>query len=151
MRMPEFNKGARKEGYEKVIQIDRISRTVKGGRRIRFRALVVIGDLNGHVAIGIAKANDVSQAITKATTYAKKHRSLIKIVNDTIPYDIMKTYGSAKVYLKPAPNGTSLIAGGTVRALVEAAGIKNISAKSLGSSNKINLAKATLLALTSFK
>jgi len=150
MNSQEVNRGHRKEGYEKVIQIDRISRTVKGGRRIRFRALVVIGDLKGTVAIGVAKANDVSQAITKATASAKKHRQSIKIVNDTIPHDILQTYGSARIYFKPAPKGSSLIAGGTVRSIVEAAGIKNIVAKSLGSANKINVAKATMLALTSF-
>ncbi len=150
MRTQEPKKGFKKEGYEKVIQIDRISRTVKGGRRIRFRALVVIGDLKGSVAIGVAKANDVSQAIAKATAYAKKHTKHVKIVDDTIPHDILQTYGSARIYFKPAPKGTSLIAGGTVRAVIEAAGIKNIVAKSLGSSNKINVAKATMLALTSF-
>lgn len=151
MRTPDFHRGAKKEGYEKVIQIDRISRTVKGGRRIRFRALVVIGDLKGTVAIGVAKANDVSQAISKATAVAKKHKQTVKIVNDTVPHDVLKHFGSAKIYIKPAPQGSSLIAGGTARAIIEAAGIKNIVAKSLGSANKINLAKATLLALTSFK
>jgi len=134
---------------EKVIEIDRVSRTVKGGRRIRFRALVVVGDGKGKVGLGVGKASDVSQSISKASTYARRHMNDILIVNETIPYEILMRHGSALVMLKPASKGTSLIAGGTVRAVIEAAGIKNIVAKSLGSANKLNIAKATMAALLS--
>jgi small subunit ribosomal protein S5 len=132
---------------EKVIQVDRVARTVKGGRRIRFRALVVVGDRKGRVGIGTGKATEVSIAVAKATTFARRHMHQITIVNETIPLEIRKTYGSAMVYMKPAPKGTSVIAGGSVRAIIEAAGIKNLVAKSLGSANKLNNCQATLLGL----
>lgn len=151
---PPYKKGRhdrKDEMIEKVIEIDRVSRTVKGGRRIRFRALVVVGDGKGNVGMGIGKANDVSKSISKANTYARRHMQKITIVSDTIPYEVIERRDSAKVHLKPAPKGTSVIAGGTIRAIVEAAGIKNIVAKSLGSANKINIAKATLGALTRLK
>lgn len=135
------------EMIEKVIEIDRVSRTVKGGRRIRFRALVVVGDGKGSVGIGVGKAGDVSKSIAKANNYARRHQHQIIIVSDTIPYEVIKSHNSARVHLKPAPKGTSVIAGGTTRAVIEAAGIKNIVAKSLGSANKLNIAKATLGAL----
>lgn len=135
------------DSIEKVIQIDRVSRTVKGGRRIRFRALVVVGDGKGKVGVGIGKAGDVSQAISKATTKARRQMHEVTIVNETIPYEISRQTGSARIHLKPAPKGTSVIAGGTVRAIIEAAGIKNVVAKSLGSANKLNIARATLDAL----
>ncbi len=136
---------------EKVIEVDRVSRTVKGGRRIRFRALVVNGDGKGNVGIGVGKANDVSQAIAKANTHARRHMQEVTIVNNTIPYEIIGTHGGARVHLKPAPEGTSVIAGGTVRAIIEASGIKNVVAKSLGSSNKLNIANATLSGLMDLK
>jgi len=139
---------AKTDAIEKVIEIDRVSRTVKGGRRIRFRALVVVGDGHGKVGIGVGKANDISRAIAKATAYAHRREKPVTIINDTIPYEINSRFGSANVFLKPAPQGTSVIAGGTVRAVIEAAGIKNIVAKSLGSANKLNIAKATILALS---
>lgn len=133
--------------YEKVIQVDRVSRTVKGGRRIRFRALVVVGDQKGRVGLGVGKATEVSVAVNKATTFARRHMFTIKIVKDSIPLEITKSYGSATVYLKPAPKGTSVIAGGPIRAVVEAAGIKNLVAKSLGSANKLNNVQAAILGL----
>ncbi|HLB32174.1 MAG TPA: 30S ribosomal protein S5 [Patescibacteria group bacterium] len=132
---------------EKVIQVDRVARTVKGGRRIRFRALVVVGDQKGRVGSGLGKATEVSVAVSKATTFARRHMHEIKIINDTIPLEITKRYGSATVYLKPAPKGTSVIAGGSIRAVVEVAGIKNLVAKSLGSNNKLNNVQATILGL----
>jgi len=132
---------------EKVIEIGRISRTVKGGRRIRFRALVVVGDGKGNVGVGTGKANDVSKAIAKANAYARRHQQQVSIINDSIPYESTGIFGSAHVFLKPAPKGTSVIAGGTVRAIIEAVGIKNVVAKSLGSANKLNIAKATMVAL----
>jgi small subunit ribosomal protein S5 len=134
---------------EKVIQIDRVSRTVKGGRRIRFRALVVIGDGKGKVGIGVGKAGDVSLAISKANAKARRKMCAVTIINETIPYEVTHVSGSARIHLKPAPKGTSVIAGGTVRAIIEAVGIRNIVAKSLGSANKHNIAQATLGALQS--
>jgi len=132
---------------EKVIQVDRVARTVKGGRRIRFRALVVVGDRKGSIGVGVGKATEVSVAVSKASTYARRHMKKIAILNDTIPLEILQSYGSAKVYLKPAPKGTSVIAGGSIRAVIEACGIKNLVAKSLGSANKLNKVKATVLGL----
>lgn len=140
-----------KEFIEKVIQIDRISRTVKGGRRIRFRALVVIGDQKGRVGIGIAKAQEVVTAITKAVSKAKKKIINVPITHGTIPHEIKIKSGSALVFLKPAPKGTSVVAGGSVRSVLELSGIKNVVGKILGSSNKINNVKATFEALKSFK
>lgn len=134
---------------EKVIQIDRVSRTVKGGRRIRFRALVVVGDGKGKVGIGVGKAGDVSLAISKANTKARRKMFNVTIVNETIPYEVTRVSGGARIYLKPARKGTSVIAGGTIRAIIEAVGIRNIVAKSHGSANKLNIAQATLGALRS--
>lgn len=134
---------------DRVISIDRISRTVKGGRRIRFRALVVIGDRSGKVGIGVAKANDVQGAIAKAKAKANKDILEVPIVNDSIAHIVNFTYGTTKVLLKPAPQGHSIIAGGSVRAVVELAGIKNIVSKLIGSSNAINSAMATYMALKS--
>lgn len=139
-----------KEYIEKVIQIDRISRTVKGGRRIRFRALVVIGNMKGKVGIGVAKAQEVVVAINKAINEAKKNILDVKIINDTIPHEIKYKYKSAVVFLKPAPKGTSIIAGGSVRSVLELAGIKNIVGKIIGSNNKMNNVQATYQALQKF-
>lgn len=139
-----------KEFIEKVIQIDRISRTVKGGRRIRFRALVVIGDQKGRVGFGIAKAQEVVTAISKAITKAKKEIINVPIVDGTILHEIKVKSGSAVIFLKPARAGTSIIAGGSVRSVLELSGIKNVVGKILGSSNKINNVKATFKALQSF-
>lgn len=140
-----------KEFIEKVIQIDRISRTVKGGRRIRFRALVVVGNQAGRIGIGVAKAQEVVSAITKAVNIAKKNMLDIEIKNETIPHELRFKQGSAIVFLKPASKGTSIIAGGSVRAVLELAGIKNVVAKILGSSNKINNVQTTFEALKYFK
>ena len=141
----------KEEIEERVIQIDRISRTVSGGRRMRFRALVVVGNRNGKVGLGIAKGPEVAVAINKAKKIAKKNTFPVPIVNDTIPHQIRMQYGAAIVLLKPAAYGTSIIAGGTVRAIIELSGIKNIISKILGSSSKINNAKATVLALKSLR
>ncbi len=133
---------------ERVVEVNRISRTVAGGRRIRFRALVVVGNRNGQVGVGIAKSNEVASAAAKATRKAKKNLITVPIKNDTIPYDTSYHYGSAHVILKPAPAGTSVIAGGPVRAVVELAGIRNITSKILGgTSNKLNNVMATIEAL----
>jgi small subunit ribosomal protein S5 len=133
---------------EKVLSVDRISRTVAGGRRIRFRALVVVGDRNGRVGVGIAKSNEVASAAAKASKKAKKNLITVPIINETIPHAIDYHYGSAHIILKPAPAGTSVIAGGPVRAVVELAGIRNITSKIVGAtSNKLNNVMATLEAL----
>jgi small subunit ribosomal protein S5 len=134
-----------------VLEIDRISRTVKGGRRIRFRALVIVGDKNGRVGMGVAKAGEVAIAVNKATVYAKKHMITVPIVNNTIPHEIIAKYGSAHIILKPASEGTSIIAGSAVRTVADLAGIRNLIAKIIGNSTKINIAQATLLAFKNLK
>ncbi|MGI6103117.1 MAG: 30S ribosomal protein S5 [Patescibacteria group bacterium] len=139
------------EFEERVVEIDRVSRTVKGGKRMRFRALVVIGNKKGKVGMGVGKAGDVQSSIQKAVNQAKKHLIDVPIVNDTIPHETTHKYGSAVVFLKPAAAGTSIIAGGPVRAVIELAGIRNILSKIIGSSNKINNVRATLETLASLK
>lgn len=136
-----------KEFDEEVIEIARIARTVKGGRRIRFRASVVIGNRNGKVGIGIDKANEVLVAVNKAKAKARKNLITIPIVNETIPFPIDYKYGGAKVRLLPASLGTGVIAGGSVRVVVELAGIKNLLSKIMGSASKINNIRATYFAL----
>lgn len=136
-----------KQFDERVIHIDRVARVVSGGRRFRFRALVVIGDRKGKVAMGIAKGADVTTAVSKAVESAKRSFQTVIIVNQTIPHESQAKVGGAKILLMPASPGTGLIAGGTVRTVLEVAGIQNILSKSLGSSNKINVAYATLKAL----
>ena len=130
---------------EKVIQISRVSRTVKGGKRISFRALVIVGDRKGGVGIGIGKANEVASAIRKAVTRGKKDLAQIRITeHGSIYREVLRCEGAAKVLLRPAPEGTSIIAGGVVRAVAELSGIRNLVTKSLGTSNKINVARTTL-------
>lgn len=137
---------------ERVVSVDRISRTVAGGRRIRFRVLVVLGNRNGQVGVGIAKSNEVAGATVKAVRKARKQLITVPIVRETIPHEIHSHYGSAHVMLKPAPAGTSVIAGGPVRAVVELAGIKNVTSKILGgTSNKVNNVMATYEALKQLK
>jgi len=141
------NQVSLKEFEEKVASIDRISRTVKGGRRIRFKALVVIGDGQGRVGLGLAKGADVQTAISKARKKAEKSVIKVKIANGTISHSINSTYDKTRVILKPAPEGHSVIAGGVVRQVVSLAGIKNIVGKTLGSTNTVNAARATYQAL----
>ena len=136
---------------EQTISIDRVSRTVKGGRRLRFKALVVVGDRKARVGVGVAKGRDVQQAIEKATNIAKKNLVTIPLVNETIPHDIEVKYGAARVMLKPAAPGTGIIAGGVVRAIIGTTGISNLVTKSLGSTNKVNIAYATIKALSQLK
>lgn len=138
------------EWEEEVLAIDRVTRVVAGGRRLRFRASVVIGNKNGKVGLGVGKANEVVIAIDKAIRQAKKNLILVKTIKDTIPHSISHKYKSAKLLLMPASEGTGIIAGGAIRKVIELAGIKNILSKSLGSSNKIALARATLEALGQF-
>lgn len=136
---------------DKLVYINRVAKVVKGGKRLRFSALVVTGDDAGHVGMGIGKANEVPEAVTKAGAVAKKHLVKVPLTGTTIPHEIKAKYGAAKVLLRPAGPGTGVIAGGSMRSVLEVAGIKDIIAKSLGSSNRINLAKATVLALSQLR
>jgi len=136
---------------ETVVFVNRVSKVVKGGRRFGFSAMVVVGNSAGIVGIGYGKAKDVSEAIKKGAARAKKNLIKIRIKKGTIPYTIIGRYGAAKVFMKPASPGTGVIAGGSVRTILEAAGYQNILTKSLGSDNNLNIAKATMDALTSLK
>lgn len=138
-----------KEFEEIVINIDRVARVVKGGRRFRFKALVVVGDGKNRVGIGVAKGSDVQSSIAKATDVAKKNVIHIAIDKETIPHDVEIKFSGAQVLIKPASPGTGIIAGGAVRTIIGVTGIKNLLTKSLGSTNKVNIAYATIEALKS--
>ena len=138
-----------KQFEELVINIDRVSRVVKGGRRFRFKALVVVGDRKNKVGVGVAKGADVQAAVAKATDIAKKNLVIIPIVNETIPHDVELKFSGARVLLKPAAPGTGIIAGGVVRSIIGVTGIRNLLSKSLNSTNKVNIAYATVQALDS--
>jgi small subunit ribosomal protein S5 len=132
------------ELFEKVVHINRCAKVVKGGRRFSFAALVVVGDQNGKVGFGYGKAQMVPDAIRKGTDQAKKAMKVVSVYGDTIPHQILGNYDGGKVLLKPARQGTGIIAGGGVRAVLEAAGVKNILSKSLGSNNQLSVVSATM-------
>jgi len=151
MARKKFTRKERPEFDQKLLDLARVTRVVKGGRRFRFRATLVIGNRNGKVGIGVAKGNDVSEAVRKAYNVAKKKMIQIKRHNNTIACATAAKDGSAKVLLKPARPGRGIVAGGAVRAVVELAGIRDIVSKSLGSSNKLSVARATIEALEKVK
>ena len=138
-----------KQFDERTLHIDRVARVVKGGRRFRFRALVVVGDRKQRVGIGLAKGTDVTMAVNKATDVAKKNMVKVSLYRDTLPHEVEAHVSGAHILLKPASAGTGLIAGGVIRSILEVAGVHNALSKSLGSSNKANTAYATMKALDS--
>lgn len=147
----KFKKREKQEFEQKLLDLARVTRVVKGGRRFRFRATLVIGDKKGRVGVGVSKGSDVSDAIEKAFNDAKKNLITVKMNGNTISHDVFKKLGSAKIILKPAQEGRGIIAGGAVRSVVDLAGIHDIVSKSMGTSNKLNVARATIEALKSLK
>ena len=139
------------EFIEKVVYLNRVSKTVKGGRVMKFSALVVVGDGKGTVGYGLGKAAEVSEAILKGITDAKKNMVKISLAGTTIPHEVTGIFGAGKVLMRPAPEGTGVIAGGAVRAVMEAVGIHNVCAKCLRSNNPQNVVKATMAGLTSLR
>ncbi|MEX0683340.1 MAG: 30S ribosomal protein S5 [Dehalococcoidia bacterium] len=139
------------ELQEKVVFINRVAKVMKGGRRFHFTAIVVVGDMAGHVGAAMAKATEVPEAIRKAATVARKNMIRVPMAGTSLPHPLLVRFGASKVLIKPAPAGTGLIAGGGVRAVLEMAGVKDAVAKSLGSNNPANSVKATMLALSQMR
>ena len=149
--MQRFKNREESEFKEKLVAVNRVSKTVKGGRNMRFSALVVIGDEKGRVGYGMGKAVEIPEAIRKAVEDAKKQLVTVPIVGTTIPHEVIGKYGTGKVVLMPAPEGSGVIAGGPARAVIEQAGIKDIVTKSYGTNNPINVVKATVEGLSRLK
>ena len=139
------------EFKEKLVAVNRVSKTVKGGRNMRFSALMVVGDEKGRVGCGMGKAAEIPEAIRKGLDEAKKSMKTVSLKGTTIPHEIVGVFGTGKVKMLPAPEGTGVIAGGPIRAVLEAVGIKDIVTKSIGSNNKINMVKATLAGLSELR
>jgi small subunit ribosomal protein S5 len=151
-RRDDFKRNEEKDEFErKLVAVNRVTKVVKGGRNMRFSALVVVGDKKGRVGVGTGKANEVPEAIEKAVSSAKKHLVTVALQGTTIPHETHGTFGKGHILMRPAPEGTGVIAGGSVRAVVELAGIKDITTKSFGSSNPANCVKAAMEGLKSLK
>lgn len=149
--MPDEFLGEEKKEKEKVIQIRRVTKVVKGGKKMGFRAVVVVGDENGKVGVGVGKAAEVASAIRKAVEDGRKHQIQVPRVGTTVPHETYGKQGASSVFIRPAPLGTGVIAGGAVRIVLELGGVKDVVAKSLGSPNAINVARATVHGLSILK
>lgn len=156
-RRDRDSRGPRRQEQEapefdtRIVDVARVAKVIKGGRRFAFRALIVVGDNHGKVGIGMGKARSVQDAIRKATERARNNMKKVEVLGSTIPHEVIQKYGSAQVMLKPASPGTGVIAGGGVRAVLEAAGVKDVLTKSLGSKSKLNATWATYMGLQSLK
>ena len=143
--------GAQREFDQKVVEVTRVTRVVAGGKRMRFRALVVIGDHKGKVGMGLKKGLDVAESVNKAINQAKKNMIKLPLVNETIPHEVNIKYKASKIMMRPARTGTGVIAGGAIRSVMDLAGVKNVVSKMMGSSNKVNNIKAVFKAFESMK